>query len=469
MMTLNQRRSTWMLACAMLLLLVPAGLAAAPVGGPLRVHPQNPRYFADGSGRAVYLTGAHTWDNLQEMGLADPPAAFDFNAHLDFLAKHNHNFIRLWRWELMSWDTAANREKTPQRLVCTPHPWTRTGPGNALDGKPKFDLSRFDDAYFQRLRTRVAAARERGVYVSVMLFEGWGMQFVTDAWKQHPFHPDNNINKINGDLDGDGKGLEIHTGKSPAVTEIQRAYVRKVIATVNEFDNILYEISNENHPASTQWQYAMIRLIRETERTMPKQHPIGMTFQYKGGNNKDLFDSPADWISPNPDGGYKDNPPAADGSKVILADTDHLWGIGGDVAWVWKSFTRGHNTLFMDPYLHLVLARKPDTKWDPVRQAMGVTRQLAGRMDLAAMTPRNELASSGYCLASPGKEYVIYVPGGGEVSVDLSSAPGAVTAEWIDPVTGKATSADDVSGGGKRTVRSPGKGDAVVYLKAKAK
>ncbi|MCK4714586.1 MAG: hypothetical protein KAT35_03355, partial [Candidatus Aenigmarchaeota archaeon] len=27
---------------------------------PLTVHPDNPRYFADSSGNAVYLTGSHT-------------------------------------------------------------------------------------------------------------------------------------------------------------------------------------------------------------------------------------------------------------------------------------------------------------------------------------------------------------------------------------------------------------------------
>ena len=47
---------------------------------------------------------------------------------------------------------------------------------------------------------------------------------------------------------------------------------------------------------------------------------------------------------------YRHNPPTADGRKVILTDTDHLWGIGGDVPWVWKSFLRGLNPLFMDPY-----------------------------------------------------------------------------------------------------------------------
>ena len=56
-------------------------LTAAPMKGPLRVHPTNPRYFTDDGQRAIYLTGAHTWDNLQDMGETDPPPAFDFNAY----------------------------------------------------------------------------------------------------------------------------------------------------------------------------------------------------------------------------------------------------------------------------------------------------------------------------------------------------------------------------------------------------
>jgi hypothetical protein len=39
---------------------------AAPARGPLRAHPRNPRYFTDGSGKPVYLTGSHHWDNLQD-------------------------------------------------------------------------------------------------------------------------------------------------------------------------------------------------------------------------------------------------------------------------------------------------------------------------------------------------------------------------------------------------------------------
>ena len=49
--------------------------------------------------------------------------------------------------------------------------WT----GTAKDGKPKFDLDSFDQAYFDRLRERVIAAGSEGIYVSVMLFEGFSL------------------------------------------------------------------------------------------------------------------------------------------------------------------------------------------------------------------------------------------------------------------------------------------------------
>ena len=47
---------------------------AAPAKGPLRVHPTNPRYFTDGSGQAVFLTGSHTWGNLQDYTYAELPS-----------------------------------------------------------------------------------------------------------------------------------------------------------------------------------------------------------------------------------------------------------------------------------------------------------------------------------------------------------------------------------------------------------
>jgi len=424
--------------------------------GTLRISKTNPRYFTDQSGTVVYLTGSHTWNNLVEMNSDQSSEEFDFEGYIEWMKEYNYNFIRLWAWELMSWDTRGNREEDAKVFTVSPQPWKRTGPGNALDGKPKFDLEILNPEYFKRLRDRVRLAADNGIYVSVMLFEGWGLQFSPNAYENHPFHPENNLNGIYGDANGDGSGVEIHTLGNDRITEIQEYYTKKVIETVNEFDNVLFEISNENHPNSTEWQYHMIRFIKKAEKDMPKQHPVGMTFQYKGGSNQILFDSPADWISPNHEGGYRDDPPPGDGSKVVITDTDHLWGIGGNTKWVWKSFLRGLNPIFMDPYEAKVLRKSFDSAWvEPLRKSLGYTLMLSRQMDLNKMRPEPGLATSGYCLANPGKEYLVYLPDSLDVTIDLTDFPGTYEVEWFDPDNGVFKKDEIIVGGYKVRMTSP--------------
>jgi hypothetical protein len=436
------------------------------MNGPLQVSDKNPRYFTDNSGKAIYLTGSHTWNNLVDMTTEDSPGKFDYPGYLQWMKSLNHNFMRLWRWELLNWDTQGNWEKEPKKHIVAPHPWLRTGPGVALDGAPKFNLDKFDPEYFDHLEERVKMANDSGIYVSIMLFEGWGLQFSPGAFENHPFHPDNNINGINGDANGDSSGVEIHTLENEKNLAIQEEYVKHVIDRINKYDNVLYEISNENHPPSTAWQYHMINFVKDYEIQLPKQHPVGLTFQYRGGSNQTLFDSPADWISPNPEGGYRDDPPPADGSKVILTDTDHLWGIGGNQSWVWKSFLRGMNPLFMDPYDCRVLAQSCDPVWmDSIRVSLGYTRRLANRMDLLSMVPLPHLASSAYCLATMGSEYLVYLPDIDTVTVNLKDAPGTFHIEWFNPNTGEFTKSGIIEGGNEVTLQSPyGNTDVILHL-----
>lgn len=440
----------------------------APAKGPLRVLKTNPRYFTDGSGKAIYLAGSHNWNNFEDTGhrrlpQSDPPAPFDYTAYLDFLQAHRHNFFRLWRWESPKW--------TDDEPVGTgysrPHPWLRTGPGLTADGKAKFDLTKFNQAYFDRMRARIIAARDRGMYVSVMLFEGFELQFY-DAWKCHPFNRDNNINGIDGDANGDGRGPEyntlVDTAMGRQVLALQEAYVRKAVDTVDDLDNVLYEVCNEAGPYSKQWQYHFIQYVKAYESGKAKQHPVGMTFMYKGGTNGDLFNSPADWISPNtgdPLASYLDNPPSKYMGKVIVNDTDHLCGhTCGDAVWVWKSFCRGLNVLFMEEL-------PPSPIWqDSAREAMGQTRRYADRINLAGMTPRDDLASVHYCLAKPGSEYLVFQPGGnGEFTVDLRAGAGPYSVEWFSVNTGRTSHGPPVHGGGITRFSTPFGGPGVLYLK----
>ncbi|MCS7237572.1 MAG: DUF6298 domain-containing protein [Thermoguttaceae bacterium] len=434
--------------------------------GPLRVLPKNPRYFTADGERAVYVTGSHTWANLQDQGLSDPPPVFDFEAYLNFLGRYGHNFIRLWRWEVPRWNYGPARKG--QTSFCQPHPWLRTGPGEAADGKPKFDLTRFDEGYFARLRERVLAAGKRGIYVSVMLFEGHCLQFAEEGWQFHPFHPNNNVNNLQMNWQ------DYYTLANQAVWELQTGYLRRVMDAVNDLDNVLYEVCNEAGPYSTQWQYQVIRFVKEEARRRGKEHPVGMTFQYRGGKNEDLFSSPADWISPNPEGGFRDDPPPNDGRKVVLNDTDHLWGEGGNPVWVWKTFTRGHHPLFMDRIMEITRkvitwagrADQPDIPGaEQIRRAMGVTRRVAQMVQLEAMLPLPELASTGYLLAEPGRQYVTFIPEGRELDIDLRSTKSALRPTWVHPVSGEMTDGEPLPGGSWQKLPLPGPAPMVLVLR----
>ncbi|MEK6536666.1 MAG: putative collagen-binding domain-containing protein, partial [Actinomycetota bacterium] len=350
-----------------------------------------------------------------------------------------------------------------------------------------------DDVHFARLRSRVLAAQRRGIYVSIMLFEGWCLRINPSSWAGHPMNAANNINGIDGDPNADGHGLEVQMLKVPAITELQRAYIRKVVDLANEFDNVLYEISNESlyHPDILAWQREMVRYVNEYQARKPKQHPVGMS-NLVAGNQKEkiaandaLLASTVGWISPGapiwgPGDPYSFNPPATTGKKVVILDTDHTWNNAcmtrtsqqrADHAWVWKSFLRGYYPIYMDP-LDLsqpdgVMTYAKDNAYAIVlaRPAMGHTRAYAERMNLAAMTPRNELSSSQYCLANPGSEYLVYLPEGGEVTVDVTAAKTAMAVEWFNPRTAEKQAGVKVDGGAKRLFQAPFKGDAVLYLR----
>jgi hypothetical protein len=422
-------------------------------------------------------------------------ALFDNDAFLAMCEQHGHNFIRLWHWE-----HAERAGWTEEKIVFSPLPYPRTGPGLALDGKPKFDISAWNEVYFQRLRERVVQARERGFYVSVMLFQGWSLRKTGknagDPFLSHPLNAANNIQGIGAPHTNEDSQTQptLHSVLLPSVLAVQEAYVRKVIDTVNDLDNVLFEIINEG--GSVEWQRHMIRLVREYERGKPRQHPVGFTHSITTPMwNEELFESEADWVSPakEPLGSqyagsvflqhYEEDPPEANGRKVVVLDTDHLWGHGGNPRWVWKAFLRGHNPIFMDswepipgrlssqvaPWMVLKGGISKNVRdypdWEPVREQMGAVARMAARLDLAKMQPASSLTSTRYCLAEPERAYLIYLPEGGKVTIDLRAGPGEYDAEWYIPSRNPTLRAPNlVRGGDYLVLEAPIAADAVLLL-----
>ena len=475
---------TWLACCAAALLAAcDPGTpwrppARTPASGPLRVSARNPRYFADPSGRIVLLAGDHDWTDFQDYGYSDPPPRFDYGAFLDTLAGYRENFFRLWRWEQATWQTEVR-----EPYYFAPQPYLRTGPGLANDGKPKFDLTRFDQSYFDRMRERIVEAGRRGIYVSVMLFDGWSVAPIGaglgNPWRGHPYNRANNVNGVDGDPAGTGSGNAAHTLLVPAVVRFEEQYVAKVVETVGDLDNVLYEVSNESPPGSAPWQYHMITFVKSLEARRPEQHPVGMTATFEGDDSV-LWASPADWISPSAPKGAMEAPPPADGRKVVLWDTDHFCGVCGDRVIPWAALTRGANPVFMDPFDRTAPEMDADLRpvgydphapnWDEMRRNLGYALAYGDRLGLARAVPSPAACSTGFCLVvpAPGARYLVYAPRRGPVTVDLTATPGRFDVEWLSPKTGHVVLGARTDGGARRTFAPPFLRDAVLYLSEEA-
>jgi len=97
---------------------------------------------------------------------------------------------------------------------------------------------------------------------------------------------------------------------------------------------------------------------------------------------------------------------------------------------------------------------------------MGDTLNYAYRMNLVHMVPASDLVSTGYCLANPGAEYLVYLPDGGTATVDLGAAEGELTVEWFDPSRNQVAQLAAATGGSSRQFTAPFNGDAVLYIRS---
>lgn len=463
------------------------------VGGPLRQSNDNPNYFEDSSGAPLVLCGSHSWNTLQDWGTNGMVRAVDFDAFVGFLASHGHNFTLLWSTELPRLRGLPTTEATPPDFTVKPFPWTRTGPGFATDGGLKFDLTAFDQAYFDRLRLRAEALNKAGIYAGVYFFTGEFLLRFRFAADGYPLTGLNNINGIDDGYRGrkGASAVSSVTMTAPnAITECQDKYVKKVIDTLNDLPNVLWIVSEEAPTNSTWWNSHIISLIREYEREMRYQHPIGYaTLEHP--QDSILYNTDADWVAP----GAFVSPTQSCGSgkptcKVNINDSDHSYfGMWNDSPqknrnYAWENFMSGNQVVFMDPYLvHYPrqsrnitisplngIGSRPDPRWNNFRDNLGYIMRYSRRLNLAKVRPRGSLCSTGYCLAqtpSIGAEYLVYAPESGRFNLDLSAMPNSRTLaiEWFDPNTGTVIPGIPIAAGHpSRLFIPPFNTDSILYL-----
>jgi hypothetical protein len=463
----------------------------------------------DPLGNAVYLSGSHTWDDFQDTdtNVGSTPAAFDFNAYVNFLKAHNQNVTILWHKDLPEY-CGWNVSGSTWRMA--PWPWLRPGPGVATDGNAKFDLTQLNQAYFDRLLARVQQLQQNGIYAIVELFDGNQLTSARCSTDGYAFTGANNVNGVDDGYTSGAAGVNSVTmTANNAITNFQDAYLKKMVDTLNNQPNVIWEIAEEQPGASmTWWAPHMMGLVKAYEgggtfegttyTAKPFQHPVGIgSLNFFDQNDTTLYSSIATWVAPTLAASvFPSNVPVNNKGKVAINDSDHSLGYkaftnsDGSIqdqnlrGYIWENITQGaEGVVFMDPYVifwqgspvrnncvgavHQVCTGV-DTKYDKFRSSMGFAQQYVNaKMDLLKATPQAGLASTGFCLAdnaATGAEYLVYAPSGGTFTVNLSATTRALNVEWFNPATGATTAGAAITGGSTKSFTAPFSGDAVLYI-----
>jgi len=420
-------------------------ITRAAQGAPLVVHPSNPRYMQDpATGKAILLVGlSHSCSFSTYHATANViGCTFNYPAYVSFMQGKGYTYMRMGRADLVGADL---------------QPWPRTGPGNATDGLPKVDFSQFNGTFFSTLRQRIIDAGAAGITVAFGFFDG---AFSESVWADHLFNPLNNIQGIDGGVNN------TQTVTNTAKLTVQDNFVRQVIDTINDLDNVIWEITNEGVVGSVAWQQRLIDLIRNYELTKPKQHLIGMSGNPIGVST--LFASTANWISPGGAGGYpeyRDDPPASTGAKVVITETDHIGTQSANTPdVVWKNVTRGNSMSF---YVEDEYDDPP--AYEPGLKAGTTAVTWLNALTLASMTPQSGLASTGYALVQPGVAYVVWQPGTGAFTVTLTATPTNYTVTWWRADTQVEVAASNLVGAtGVQTFTPPFAGAGALRVAAVA-
>lgn len=256
---------------------------AAAARDPLSLHPENPHYFLFRGKPTVLITSAEHYGAVINLD-------FGYVTYLDTLKADGLNLTRTFSGAYVEPQGAFNIARNTLapaagKFIC---PWARSDTIGYANGGRKFDLSQWDEDYFERLKNFVAATGKRGIVVEMNLF----CPFYEEAqWKISPQNGINNVNNI-----GNVGRTNVYTlDKHGGLLAVHEAMTRKIVQELNEFDNLYYEICNEPYfgGVTLEWQHHIADVIRDAEFPLPRKHLISQNI----ANNKALVIEPHEAIS----------------------------------------------------------------------------------------------------------------------------------------------------------------------------
>ncbi len=231
----------------------PDGSCKSEISNGLAVDINNPHWLTYGN-EHVFLQGISSrgviFQGEREGGVGNNPLE-----RLRDMAANGGNYVRTD----VGVPTILSGKSYPKYV------WKRTGPGNALDGKPKFDFEKLDDSYFDELVVPfLEKANELGIVIELTLFDA--NYWEAETWDTCYWNPSTNINLNNIGPEDVGSAANIYADGGELL-RLQKKYVDKVIEKTKGFNNIIYELYNEmpvltNRKISKEWIQVMTDHIK---------------------------------------------------------------------------------------------------------------------------------------------------------------------------------------------------------------
>ncbi len=475
-------RTTTALTCIALALSASHTSAQTPIA----LHPDDPHYFLWRGKPTVLISSGEHYGALMNLD-------FDYRRYLDTLAKDGLTLTRLFSGAYVEPEGAFKIARNtlaplPGRLLA---PWARSSQPGYSNGGNRFDLDRWDDRYFARLKDLVDYANQKHIVVELTLF---CPMYEEAQWTLSPMNAANNVNGI-----GNVKRDEVYTlGKDRGLLGVQEALTRKLVTTLNGMDNVMFELVNEPYikDVPMDWQRHIADIVLETERTLPKKHLITQNVANKTATITaphpavSVFNfhyaAPPDAVGTN----YHLNKVIGDNETGFRGTADEPYRLeawdfviagGGLFNNLDYSFAAGYEDgTFEYP------ATQPGGGNAGFRRQMKILSGFIHGFDFVRMHPDNTAilkASPGNvsarALVEPGKAMAIFVrrdkpktangapPTVADVPTDkggqtkapavlsLDLPAGQWTATWIDTRTGRTVRTAKVNGGGTRPLEAP--------------
>ncbi len=417
---------------------------------PFALHPENPHYFLFRAEPTVLITSAEHYGAVINLD-------FDYVKYLDTLAADSLNHTRLfvgpYREVAGSFGIRSNvLAPKAQSYICA---YTRSDTPGARDNLNKFDLSKWNRKFFDRLKNFCTHASKRGIVVEITLFCPY---YGDRMWLLSPLNIQNNINGV-----GRVSYKDVYKMANTDIVKIHTEFTRKIATELNAFDNIYYEITNEPwvHNVEMAWQHHIVDTIVDTEKSLPKKHLISLNISNGYRTVTDphpavsIFNfhyaSPPTAVAAN----YHLNLPIGFNETGFAGSDDSTYRIQ---AWQFilaggalynnldYSFAVGHEDGSFD-----YAGRSPGGGSAELRKQLKILTEFIHSFDIVSMRPANEifkgihtLNGTAYCLADPPNHYAIHAAGFGEMLLYLDIPHAKYKAEWLNTKTGKIEKAEKV-------------------------